>query len=104
MPRSCASCCGWAACLNRCTCRTSRHGLCAGCWWQLVAARTKLCNVVRGLLRQEVLRLPGHALLSRVGWERLLDQGFEHWHLAVIVAAYLETLDRKSTRLNSSHL
>jgi transposase len=58
---------------------------------QLVAARTKLCNVVRGLLRQEGLRLPSHALLSLVGWQRLLEQGFEHEHLLAIVAAYFET-------------
>jgi transposase len=58
---------------------------------QLVAARTKVCNVVRGLLRQEGTRLPSHALMSRVGWRRLLEQGFEQEHLATIVAAYAET-------------
>jgi transposase len=61
---------------------------------QLVAARTKLCNVVRGLLRQEGLRLPSHALMSLVGWRRLLEAGFEQEHLAVIVAAYFETFGR----------
>ena len=61
---------------------------------QLVAARTKLCNVVRGLLRQEGLRLPSHALMSLVGWRRLLQQGFEQEHLSVIVAAYFETFGK----------
>jgi transposase len=66
---------------------------------QLVAARTKLCNVVRGLLRQEGLRLPSHALMSRVGWQRLLQQGFAHEHLAVIVAAYFETFQKLTQSL-----
>jgi transposase len=58
---------------------------------QLITTRTKVCNVVRGLLRQEGVRLPCHALASFVGWRRLLKQGFEHAHLAVIVASYFET-------------
>jgi transposase len=61
---------------------------------QLVTARTKICNVVRGLLRQEGLRLPSHALMSYVGWQRLQEGGFEQEHLAVIVAAYAETFRR----------
>lgn len=61
---------------------------------QLVAARTKVCNVVRGLLRQEGVRLPSHALMSLVGWRRLLENGFEHEHLAVIVMAYFEIFGR----------
>jgi transposase len=61
---------------------------------QLVAMRTKVCNVVRGLLRQEGVRLPSHALMSLVGWERLLEQGFEQEHLAVIVGAYFETFQK----------
>jgi transposase len=61
---------------------------------QLVATRTKLCNVVRGLLRQEGLRLPSHALMSLIGWQRLLEQGFEQEHLLVIVAAYFETFQK----------
>jgi len=63
---------------------------------QLVAARTKVCNVVRGLLRQEGVRLPSHALMSWIGWQRLLQLGFEHEHLAVIVSAYAETFRRLS--------
>ena len=61
---------------------------------QLVATRRKLCNVVRGLLRQEGLRLPSHALMSLVGWRRLLEQGFEQEHLLVIVAAYFESFQK----------
>lgn len=58
---------------------------------QLVATRTKVCNVVRGLLRQEGVRLPSNALSSIVGWQRLCQQGFEHEHLAVIVGSYFDT-------------
>jgi transposase len=32
--------------------------------------------------------------MSWIGWQRLLEQGFEHEHLAVIVAAYAETFRR----------
>ena len=55
---------------------------------QLVAARTKLCNVVRGMLRQEGIRLPARALSTKVGWTRLLNAGFQHEHLLHIVNAY----------------
>jgi transposase len=61
---------------------------------QLVSARTKLCNVVRGLLRQEGVRLPSGALLSMVGWQRLLGQGFEQGHHASIVGAYFATFQQ----------
>jgi transposase len=61
---------------------------------QLVAARTKLCNVVRGLLRQEGVRLPSGALMTYVGWRRLLEQGFDHEHVAVIVATYFDSFQR----------
>lgn len=58
---------------------------------QVVSARTKLCNVVRGMLRQEGMRLPARALSSKVGWQRLFHQGFEHDHLLTIVNAYYES-------------
>jgi transposase len=58
---------------------------------QLVSVRTKLCNVVRGMLRQEGIRLPSRALMTKVGWRRLLERGFDHAHLLDIVAAYYET-------------
>ena len=57
---------------------------------QLISARTKLCNVVRGMLRQEGIRLSARALSSFVGWQRILTSGFEQAHLAV-VAAYFDT-------------
>jgi transposase len=58
---------------------------------QLVSARTKLCNVVRGMLRQEGIRLPARGLASFEAWRRLLADGFEQPHLAVVVATYFDT-------------
>lgn len=58
---------------------------------QLVSARVKLCNVVRGMVRQEGIRLPVRALASQVGWKRLLSQGFEQPHLTVVVSAYFDS-------------
>ena len=55
---------------------------------QLVSARTKLCNVVRGMLRQSGVRLPARALSTKVGWTRLFHAGFEHEHLLHVVNAY----------------
>lgn len=61
---------------------------------QLVSARTKLTNVVRGMLRQEGQRLPARALTSKAGWKRLFAGGFQQEHLATIAAAYYETFVR----------
>jgi transposase len=57
---------------------------------QLVASRTKICNVVRGMLRQEGTRLPANALSSQVGWRRLLEKGFEQAHLRTVLSAYFD--------------
>lgn len=61
---------------------------------QLVSARTKLCNVVRGMLRQEGTALPVRALSSAQGWKTLLAQGFTHAHVTVIVSAYFESFQK----------
>ena len=58
---------------------------------QLVGARTKVCNVVRGMLRQEGIRLPAGALSSFAGWRRLLAQGYEQWHLSRILATFFDS-------------
>lgn len=57
---------------------------------QLVTSRTKVCNVVRGMLRQEGIRLPARALSSFAGWKRILANGFEQAHLPAVVAAYFD--------------
>jgi transposase len=58
---------------------------------QLICARTKLCNVVRGMLRQEGIRLAARGLSSMKAWRRLLADGFEQAHLPVIVSAYFDS-------------
>lgn len=58
---------------------------------QLVAARTKLCNVVRGMLRQEGLRLPAGALSSLAGWERVFVNSFSCEHVMAVVKAYYQS-------------
>lgn len=55
---------------------------------RLVSARTKLCNVVRGVLRQEGIRLPTRALSRRVGWDRLIVRDYAHEHLQPILRSY----------------
>jgi transposase len=58
---------------------------------QLVATRTKLCNVVRGMLRQEGVRLPTAALSSFVGWERVFVNSFSCEHVTAVVRAYYQS-------------
>ena len=59
---------------------------------QLVTARTKLGNVVRGLLRQEGIRLPGRYLMTFKGWRELLGrQDYRGDHLVPILSAYYES-------------
>lgn len=58
---------------------------------QLIQARTKLQNVVRGMLRQEGVQLARNVLSTFKGWKQLLERGFDHDHLAVIVATYYES-------------
>jgi transposase len=58
---------------------------------QLVTARTKLSNVVRGMLRQSGVRLPAGELSTQVGWQRLFHAGFEHDHILHIVTAYYDS-------------
>jgi len=55
---------------------------------QLVRARTKLCNVVRGMLRQEGVSLPFRWLSTFVGWQRLMERDYTHAHLRAVLEAY----------------
>lgn len=56
---------------------------------QLVSARTKICNVVRGLLRQEGIRLPSRHLLTFQGWRTLLaHEGYVCNHIRPMLEAY----------------
>lgn len=58
---------------------------------QLVSARSKLCNVVRGMLRQEGEQLPPRALSTAQGWQQVFRRGFDHDHMLEIVCAYYDS-------------
>ena len=70
---------------------------------QLVAARTKLCNVVRGMLRQEGIRLAARELNTFISWRKLLMRSFSQAHLPPILQAYygsFEALTRSIQQLD----
>ena len=58
---------------------------------QLVSARTKLCNVVRGMLRQEGIQLAKGQLNSFVGWQRLLGRWHTHEHIPLVLDTYYQS-------------
>jgi transposase len=66
---------------------------------QLVQARTKLINVVRGLARQQQVTLPARALQRAAGWERLSTQPLSA-AVRHIVEAYRATVAAMTAALN----
>jgi transposase len=66
---------------------------------QLISSRTKLCNVVRGMVRQEGTLLPDRALSTLIGWKKLLGNGFSQPHLAAIVSTYFDTFKAMTTSI-----
>jgi transposase len=58
---------------------------------QLIMARTRLCNTVRGMLRQEGIYLPLGGLKSGLAWKKLLAAGYESDHLPVVITAFFES-------------
>jgi transposase len=59
---------------------------------QLISARVKLCNVVRGILRQEGIRLPSRHLLTFKGWRVLLaHEAYTCDHIRPVLEAYFPT-------------
>lgn len=58
---------------------------------QLVTARARLSNVVRGMLRQEGIGLPARGLLTFTAWQQLLAGEYTHSHLKPVLAAYFES-------------
>lgn len=58
---------------------------------QLINARTKLCNMVRGLVRQEGVRLISRELNTYKGWEKLLAHRWKPRHLGVIIRTYYDS-------------
>ena len=67
---------------------------------QLVQTRTKLINVVRGLIRQQQVTLPAKALMGTAGWARL-----EHLPLSTavqhIVQVYRATVEATTVALKA---
>lgn len=67
---------------------------------QLVQTRTKLINVVRGLIRQQQVTLPAKALMGTAGWARLerlpLSTAVQH-----IVQVYRATVEATSVALKA---
>ncbi len=59
---------------------------------QLVTARTKLVNTVRGLVRQDGITLASRELLSPVGWDRLLGRQFRSAHLPAVIRSFAESV------------
>jgi transposase len=67
---------------------------------QLIAARTRLCNTVRGMLRQEGIVLPARGLNTYVAWKRLLARGYQADHLLVILTTYFESFKSLTASLH----
>jgi transposase len=65
---------------------------------QLVQMRTKLLNVVRGLVRQQRVNLPARALLTPAGWARLTAAPLSG-ALQEVVAAYEATVTATTAAL-----
>lgn len=61
---------------------------------QLVTIRTKLVNVLRGLLRQQQIVLPARALSTQIGWARL-----KHVPVSTSVRAIVDTYAELATTL-----
>ena len=55
---------------------------------QLINARTKLCNMVRGVVRQEGVRLVARELNTYKGWNGLLEREWKLSHIEVILRTY----------------
>ena len=68
---------------------------------QLIAARTRLCNTVRGMLRQEGIALPMRGLNTAIAWKRLLAQGYEAEHLPVVLTAYFDSFKSLTTSIRA---
>jgi transposase len=58
---------------------------------QLVRNRASLCNTVRGLLRQDGVKLAVRGLATLKGWRELLKCKYRHGHIIPILQAYFES-------------
>lgn len=55
---------------------------------QLVRSRSKVCNVVRGIVKQEGVRLQSRELNTYKGWESLLQREWRLKHIEVVIRSY----------------
>lgn len=70
---------------------------------QLISARIKLCNVVRGMLRQEGIMLPSRALMSFIGWQRLMGRRYKHEHLTIVIESYYQSFVSLTRSIQALH-
>jgi len=69
---------------------------------KLIQARSKLSNVVRGMLRQDGIRLTARRLNTFKAWKGLLQGSYKSAHLPLVLNAYLANVAPLSqTRLRS---
>lgn len=66
---------------------------------QMVTARTKLMNTVRGLVRQDGIILASRELQSPVGWDRLLNRAFRSAHLPAVIRSFAESVKALTTSI-----
>lgn len=55
---------------------------------QLINARSKVCNVVRGIVKQEGVRLMSRELNTYKGWEGLKGRKWKRAHVDIIIGSY----------------
>jgi transposase len=70
---------------------------------QLLRNRTQLCNTVRGVLRQEGVRLKARGLNSKKAWQEQMSAQYKGAHIPTILRAYypaFEALTQSLRELN----
>jgi transposase len=66
---------------------------------QLVRSRTQLCNTVRGVLRQEGIRLKTRGLNTRKAWKGLLEQTYKASHIQPILEQFYRVFETQTAAL-----
>lgn len=61
---------------------------------QLIRSRSKVCNVVRGIVKQEGVRLQSRELNTYKGWENILQRRWRLKHIEVIIRSYRASYDQ----------
>ena len=66
---------------------------------QLVRSRTQICNTVRGVLRQEGIRLKARGLNSQKAWNELLARTFKAPHVLPILQQFYSVFEAQTAAL-----